>query len=93
VISAPQGLAPHSLVSYTVTKTTENFNKKFPNDLKNYQNDTQWISGLQIFYHSKFISQPSNIIVGPRHCHRHQGYDSLATTEEIHIKECARASP
>merc|ERR1711892_130203 len=39
LISAPPG--PRRLVSLIVTKTTENFNKKFPNDLKNYQNDTQ----------------------------------------------------
>ena len=32
---------PRRLVSLIVTKTIENFNKKFPNDLKNYQNDTQ----------------------------------------------------
>lgn len=63
-LSAPAGLVtPHCLVSPRVTKTTENFNKKFPNDLKNYQNDTQWISGLKIFYHSKYISQPLNTIV------------------------------
>ena len=27
--------------------------QKFSNDLKYYQNNTQWIYGLQIFYHSK----------------------------------------
>ena len=37
-------------------KSHENHRKlqqKFPNDLKNYQINTQWIYGLQIFYHSK----------------------------------------